>query len=146
MRAIFAASLALLLVAGCSFYDSSRSSSESSGSSSASSASSSGSSASSGSSGARRDSYINDVAGYTEAYAKSGGQYDGFTRGVSDIAQKHGVTDWENDPDTYTGIGAGLKRASTPPAQFEVWKQNVTGGDATKAAAMQKGYDSAKPK
>jgi hypothetical protein len=144
MRAIPAASLILLLlVAGCSFYDSSRSSSESSGSSSASSASSSGSSASSA---ARKDSYIKDVAGYTQAYAKSGGQYDGFTRGLGEIAEKHGVSDWENDPDTYTGIGAGLKNANVPPAQFEVWKQNVTSGNATKAAAMQKGYDNAQPK
>ncbi|MDX2167342.1 MAG: putative lipoprotein [Deltaproteobacteria bacterium] len=143
MRAIPAASLVLLLVAGCSFYDSSRSSSESSGSSSASSASSSGSSASSA---ARKDSYINDVAGYTEAYAKSGGQFDGFTRGLSEIAQKHGVTDWESDADTFTGIGAGLRRANVPSAQFEVWKQNLTNGDATKATAMQKGYDNATPK
>lgn len=143
MRAILAASLILLLVAGCSFYDSSRSSSESSGSSSASSASSSGSSASSA---ARKDSYVKDVAGYTQAYAKSGGQYDGFTRGLSEIAEKHGVSDWENDPDTYTGIGAGLRNASVPPAEFEVWKQNVTNGNATKAAAMQKGYDNAQPK
>jgi hypothetical protein len=27
-----------------------------------------------------------------------------------------------------------------------VWKQNVTSGNATKAAAMQKGYDNAQPK
>ena len=140
MRAILAASLVLLTVAGCSFSDSSKSSSESSASSSDSSASSSGSSA------ARKNSYIKDVAGYTQAYAKSGGQYDGFTRGLSGIAEKHGVSDWENDPDTYTGIGAGLRQANVPQAQFEVWKQNLTDGNATKAAAMQKGFDNATPK
>jgi len=142
MPVILAAVLALVL-AGCSFSESSKSSSESSASSSASSASSSDSSASSG---ARRDSYVTDVSAYTEAYAKSGGEFEGFTRGLASTAEKHGVNDWQSDPDTYTGIGAGLKQAGTSPAQFAVWKQNLTEGDATKATAMQKGYDAAKAK
>jgi len=136
MRAIFAASLTLLL-AGCSISDSVKSSFESSASSSGSSSASSGS---------RRDSYVNDVSQYTEAYAKSGGQFDAFTRGLTSIAQKHGVNDWESDPDTFKGIGAGLKQAAVAPAQFEVWKQNLSKDNATNAAAMQQGYNAAKSK
>jgi len=134
MRSALVAALGTLamLIAGCSISDSIKSSSDSSASSSRSSSSSSG---------AQRQSYLNDVRGYTDAYAKSGGQFDGFTRGLSSIASKHGVSDWESDADTYTGIGAGLKKAAVPPAQFEVWKQNLTNGDATKAAAMQQGYN-----
>lgn len=123
-----------LVIAGCSFSESSKSSSDSSASSSRSSSSSSG---------GQRQSYISDVRDYTSAYAKSGGQFDGFTRGLSDIAAKHNVDDWESDADTYTGIGEGLKKANVPAAQFAVWKENLSNGDATKASAMQKGYDAA---
>ena len=121
----------VLLLGGCSISDSVSSSFESSSASFASS---------SGSSSRDRESYRNDVRDYTSAYVKSGGQFDQFTRGLDSIAKKHGVSDWEADQDTYVGIGAGLKAGGQTPEQFEVWKSNLAGGDATKAASMQKGY------
>ena len=126
--------LPLLALAGCSISDSISASFESSA---ASIASSSGSSTSSS---ADRESYRNDVRDYTDAYVKSGGGFDNFTRGLTDIAKKHGVSDWESDQDTYVGIGAGLKKGGVTPAQLEVWKTNLSNGDATKAASIQKGY------
>jgi len=138
MRSTLVAALGgiALTIASCSISDSIKSSSESSASSSGSSSSSSAS---------QRESYTSDVRDYTAAYAKSGGQFEGFTRGLSSIASKHGVSNWEDDLDTYTGIGAGLKKANIPAAQFEVWKQNLAGSDASKAAAMQKGYNDQQP-
>lgn len=124
--------ICLLLLAGCSISDSISASFESSSASLASS---------SGSSSRDRASYRNDVRDYTSAYVKSGGQFDNFTRGLDSIAKKHGISDWESDQDTYAGIGAGLRAGGQTAEQFEVWKTNLAGGDATKAAAMQKGYN-----
>jgi hypothetical protein len=123
----------LLVAAGCSFSDSVSSPFESSASSSRSSSSSSP---------ARAESYRNEVRDYTAAYVKSSADVAAFRRGMASIASKHGVTDWEADQNSYVGIGLGLKKAKVAPAEFEVWKANLSGGEATSAASMQKGYDS----
>lgn len=125
----------VVLLAGCSISDSISSPFESSSASLASSSRSSGSS-----SPARRESYRNDVRDYTAAYVKSSQDLDAFRRGIADIASKHKVSDWESDMDTYVGIGAGLRKANVKPAQFEVWQTNLSGGDTSKATAMQQGY------
>jgi hypothetical protein len=108
--------------------------------SSASSASSSRSSSPGG------ESYRDDVRDYTAAYVQSGGDYTEFSRGLSNVAAKHGVSDWESDDNTYEGIGAGLRKANQTPTQLSAWQQNLAGGDTHKAAAMQHGYDSFKPR
>ena len=100
---------------------------------------------SSGSSSRTRANYVSDVRDYTQAYVKSGGDFDSFTRGLSDIAAKHGVSNWESDNDTYIGIGQGLRKAGATSMQLEVWKTNLSKGDASKAAAIQRGYDSYRP-
>jgi hypothetical protein len=125
-------SLLLLAATGCSISDSISSPFEWSSDSSASS---------SRSSSQGRASYRSDVRDYTAAYVQSGGDFTTFTRGLSNVAARHGVSDWESDLDTYTGIGAGLKKANQTPAQLEVWKTNLAGSDADKATAMQRGYD-----
>jgi hypothetical protein len=127
----------VVLVAGCSFSESSSSPFEWS---SDSSASSSGSS-----SRDRSAEYRNDVRDYAAAYVQSGGDFDTFTRGLANIAAKHGVSNWEADNNTYVGIGQGLKKAGLTPMQLDVWKTNLAKGDASKAAAIQKGYDSSTP-
>jgi len=137
MRAI--ASLLLgsslvLLLGGCSISESSSNpfewSSDSTGSSSGSSSRN------------RGEEYRNDVRQYTQAYVQSGGDFDTFTHGLSGIASKHGVSNWESDDNTYVGIGQGLKQAGVTTMQLDVWKTNLSKGDAKKAAAIQKGYDS----
>ncbi|MBX3025858.1 putative lipoprotein [bacterium] len=138
LRPVLLATVALLLV-GCSISESVKSSFESS---SASVASSSGSSESSGSKD--RESYRNEVRDYTSAYVKSGGQFENFTRGLDSIAARHDVTNWEDDQDTYVGIGAGLRVGGVTAEQFTVWQTNLAGGDSAKASSMQKGWDQAK--
>jgi hypothetical protein len=131
-----AAVVVCLLAGGCSFSASSESSSASSESSSNSSASSSRSS-----SPARGESYRNEVRDYTASYVKSSADAAAFQRGLAGIAARHGVTNWEADQDTWVGIGAGLRRAKVSSTDLEVWKTNLSGGDPTKAASMQQGYD-----
>ena len=122
----------LLLVVGCSISESVKSSFESSASSSASS---------SGSSSKESESYRNEVRDYTSAYVKSGGQFENFTSGLGSIAQRHKITNWEENKDTYVGIGAGLRAGSVTPEQFRVWQSNLSNGDSAKAGWMQSGYD-----
>ena len=137
LTSVFLVSWLVVMGTGCSISESiSKSVSSPFEWSSASSGSSSASSA------ARGEAYRNDVRDYTAAYIQSGGEYANFTRGLGNIASKHGVSDWESDTDTWVGIGQGLKKAGVTTAQLAVWKTNLTNGDAQKASAMQKGYDS----
>jgi len=136
MSLLIAFSLAAI-AAGCSISDSISSPFEWSSASSASSSRSSSRS---------REDYQNDVAGYTQAQVQSGGDFDSFTRGLSRVAAQHGVSNWESDDDTYMGIGQGLKRAGLNEIQLDVWKTNLSKGDASKASAIQKGYDAPLPR
>jgi hypothetical protein len=132
--------LALLATSGCSFSASSAASSESSGASSESSASSSASSSPAN----KETSYRDDVRDYTEAYVKSGGQYDAFQKRIGELAKKHDITNWEDNMVTYDGIGQGLGRAKVSTAQLDAYKQNLGKGDPQKVVAIQKGYDAQK--
>lgn len=142
VRAAAAVGLAamVILTQACSFSASSKSSSESSESSSDSSASSSRSS----SPESAETQYKSDVREYTAAYTKTGGQFDAFRRGIGDIAKKHNITNWEDNPATYEGIGEGLGEAGATDLQLKAYMDGLAGQDAAKRAAMQKGYDAKK--
>ena len=88
--------------------------------------------------------YQNEVADYTMAYVKSSqpnADYNTFRKGLSDIAAKEGVTNWDQDSLTYMGIGKGLKRAKVEGVAYETYKKNFAGGDANKMEEIQDGYD-----
>ena len=143
---IKAAILALpLIAAGCSFSDSSRSISDSSGSISDSMGSVSESSQSSRS--GRDKKYENDVSDYTQAYVKSShaeADYSSFLKGLSDIAAKKGIVNWDQEPKTYIAIGKGLKKAGIEGVAYETYKKNFAGSDQEHMQDIQKGYDSEK--
>jgi hypothetical protein len=144
-RTFETAVLVSLLATGlaCSFSQSSKSSSDSSGSSSDSSGGSSRSSSGSSSPAEKQQArYEQDVADYTEAYVVSGGGEAGFLRGVGDIAEKRGVSDWESDAVTWQGIGRGLARVNPSAVQLDVYKANWTRGDPGKIENLEKGYAS----
>ena len=128
-----------VVVAGCSVSVSSWSMSKSVRSSSRSSDSSSSSSP-----GAAEEAYREDVADYTRAYVKSGGDFRAFQSDLAKIAEEHGITNWEENPATYTAIGEGLASAEVSDAELMAYKRNLTGGDARKADLIQQGYDSAR--
>jgi hypothetical protein len=128
----------LVALVGCSVSASSWSLSKSSRSGSRSSDSSSSSSP-----GAPERAYHDDVADYTRAYARSGsGDPSGFQTDIARLAQEHGITNWEENPTTYTAIGEGLGSAQVSEAELMAYKRNLCGGDASKEAALQSGYDS----
>ena len=124
----------MALSAGCSLSASSKSSSDSSSASSESSSKSS-------SPESKESAYRDDVRDYTEAYVKSGGQFDAFQKRVGELAKKHDITNWEDSMATYEGVGAGLGRARVNQVQVDAYKQNLGQGDPKKMEAIQKAYD-----
>ena len=133
----FSAGLILLAPLGCSL---SKSSSDSSESSSASSRSSSASS----SPASKEALYKDDVRDYTAAYVKSGGRIADFTQKVGGLATARGITNWEENMATYEGVGEGLGKAEASGVELDTYVTNLAGSDQNKAAAIRKGYESAK--
>lgn len=127
--------LALVAAGGCSFSNSSVSLSESIGTSSESFSASSASSSRTDS-----DRYREDVAEYTKAYVQSGGRYDAFDRTLAELAQKRGISDWEDNKATWVGVGQGLARARVSEVALETWKTNLAGDDEAKRSAIERGY------
>ena len=124
----------VFVIAGCSFSYSSKSISDSTSSIVSSPSSVSG----------KSKKYQNEIADYTTAYVKSsqpGADYTSFLKGLSDIAAKEGVTNWDQDSLTYMGIGKGLKKADVEGVAYETYKKNFAGGDAKKMQEIQDGYD-----
>jgi len=81
------------------------------------------------------------VRDYTEAYAKSGGQFDAFQKRLGELARKYDVTNWEDSLATYEGVGAGLGRAKVRQSQVDAYKQNLGRGDPRKMDAIQNAYN-----
>ena len=62
---------------------------------------------------------------------------------VGTVATKHGVSDWEANKSTYTGIGAGLADAKVTSAELDGYKATIATTEE-QAKWMQEGYDAAK--
>jgi len=125
----------VLAIQGCSFSTSSKSASDSSGS-----LTSSGSSSDSQS----NKKYTQEVSDYTMAYVKSSvanADYNSFAKGISDIASKAGISNWEQESSTYVAIGQGLKRAGTTGVTFDTYKSNFAHNNAANMKSIQQGYD-----
>lgn len=125
------------IIAGCSFSDSSGSISDSTSSI-----------ISSPSSISDKDKkYENDVSDYTMAYVKSSradADYSSFLKGLSDIAAKAGIVNWDQEPKIYLAIGKGLKKAGIDGIAYETYKRNFADSDEEKMQNIQKGYESEK--
>ena len=133
-RRAFTVAVALACAASlaCSF-------SHSSGSISDSSKSSSGSSADD------KKAFRNDVSQYTEAFVEAGGeQQQTFFSGLSDLARKRGISDWESEPSTWEAIGHGLGRTKVNGAQRTAYEAAWAGGDTEHESAMARGFANAR--
>lgn len=132
----------LLTLNACSFSHSSESSSKSSGS-----VSDIASSPSSISSSGDSKKYESDVVDYTYAYLKSSSEpsdYAEFQKGLTDIAENRGISDWESDEHTYLAIGKALKKARFEGVGYETFKKNFSDNDRQKMFWIDKGYNSQK--
>src|SRR5258705_12317863 len=55
-----------------------------------------------------KQSYARDLREFTATFAKTSGSREDFLRGVSRIAEDHGISHWESDPLTPRSYGEGL--------------------------------------
>jgi hypothetical protein len=135
--------ISLLIAAGllsaCSFSESSKSSSGSS--KSLGNLASSPSASISRSSETEREAYEHDIRDYTAEFAKSStGGLESFRVRVGKIAEKHGITNWQEDKSTYVAIGKGLRKAGLSQPQYEAFKSSLTGSQPQKMEYIQEGY------
>lgn len=89
------------------------------------------------------EGYKEDVQDFTAAHVQQGGTADVLLREVAKIAQRHGITNWENSEATFRAIGAGLAKAKKNQAEVDAYKANVT-QTPEQATWLQKGYDAAR--
>ena len=89
------------------------------------------------------DAHAADVRDFTAAHVQSGGDVDGLRREIGTLAEKHGVTDWENNESTLNGIGAGLAKAGRRQVEVDAFKNNLT-TTPEQGTWLQAGYDKGK--
>lgn len=106
MHRISISAAAAVLLFGCASIDSSESSSDSVAGlveSLASPFESSSASSESGG-GEAQTAYLQDVQAYTLAYLVESAEDGEFARGLSQVADGHGINDWEADAETFVAI------------------------------------------
>jgi hypothetical protein len=159
--AMILASVALVAtISGCSFSKSSESISDSISSPSdwsrSSSESSSGSSGGDGDGGGGEkteqpetqqdaQSYGEDITQLAYTYSKQGGDIGALRSGVSTLAAKRGITNWEVDSMTCQSIGKGVGKAGMSADDFTKFSQGLFGNDLMKANELRKGYETVMP-
>lgn len=89
------------------------------------------------------DDYQEDVRDFTAAYYKSNGRPEDLRRKISDLAEKHGVSDWEESKTTFRGIGEGLGKGGARQVEVDAFKANLTSNDQQEDW-IQEGYESTK--
>lgn len=110
----------------------------------ASSESSSGSSASSSGSSSGPSAYVRDVRDYTTQWVLSGGDATALRSEIAKIAKKRGVSDWEQDEQTYLGIGRGLKKSGVKGDRYEQLKAMLSGPNPDSGKWIDAGYQKEK--
>lgn len=65
-------------------------------------------------------SFNEEVTALTILYVGSSGPTVDFQRELGQIANSHGISDWESTANTYKAIGDGLKRAKVSDKTIEV--------------------------
>ena len=99
---------------------------------------------SSGSSGEEEDTaYRDEVASFAAGFAGSGGDVTTFQRGMSSIAERRGIHDWEDDDPTCRAIGVGLHRAGLGGGRAEALAGDLLSGREERVKLVMKGYDAA---
>ncbi|WNB74504.1 putative lipoprotein [Methylomonas koyamae] len=95
---------------------------------------------SSDSSGDAKEKYESDVADYTADFVtSSSGTLDSFRVRLGELAEKHAITDWENDRYTYLGIGRGLRQAKLGKPQISAFSESLSRNDPMKKQAIEDG-------
>ena len=95
---------------------------------------------SSDSSRTAQEKYEQDVADYTaEFVTASSGTVGTFRDHLGQLAQSHGIVNWESDRITYLGIGEGLKKAHLSGPQLSAFTESLSDNDPMKKQAIEDG-------
>lgn len=72
-----------------------------------------------------------ETEGYTTAYLSLGGPGDAesFLRGLAAIAARHGLSDWQRNPNSWMGVARGLAAADLSEAESLQYAQRWANGD-----------------
>jgi hypothetical protein len=101
---------------------------------------SSGSSGHGGHDAANELAYRRDLRAFTAEFATTaGGSRADFVRGVTRIAEDHGISDWESEAATPRAIGEGLRDARLSAAQMDAFVDSI-GRDRPEAQLALDGY------
>jgi hypothetical protein len=84
--------------------------------------------------------YRDDVSDYTVAYLESAADIGAFRRGLGQIAQRHGITNWEADRLTCASIGHGLRRAGVHPSEIDGLADKLFAPNARGRRNLRAGY------
>ncbi len=85
--------------------------------------------------------YRRDVRDFATSFGVSGGGARAFQRDISEIAETHGVTDWESREGTYLAIGGGFARADLNPQHFGQLAVELADDDFGRLALIRAGYE-----
>jgi len=82
-----------------------------------------GLSTSSGSGGnqAKNSNYERDLRQYSASFVQSGGTREDFLRGVTRVAENHGIANWEAEPSTPFAIGQGMRVANVSEQEMRAF-------------------------
>jgi hypothetical protein len=125
---------AMVLSLGCSFVASSKSSSDIISSPFKSSSKSMGGDE-------EETAFQEETEGYTSAYVAAGSiDHDSFQKGLSDIAARRGISDWEANPATWTSVGRGLGHAELSEAAVADYVDSWSAGNDDIVGLVMQGY------
>ena len=88
----------------------------------------------------RAAAYHDDICDLTAAHVATGGSFLAFQRQLGDLARKHGISDWEEEPATYAAIGHGLAKAGADGAALDAYTGELAGLDDERARAIRSAY------
>jgi hypothetical protein len=92
--------------------------------------------------GAKQESYRRDLRQYAAAFVQSGGTQADFLRGVTRIAENHGVAHWEAEPATPYAIGQGMREGHVSERDMRAFCDEV-GAETPAAKLAYEGWQSA---
>jgi hypothetical protein len=88
----------------------------------------------------RAAAYHDDIRDVTASHVVTGGSFAAFQRRLGDLARKHGISDWEEEPATYTAIGHGLAKAGADGAALDTYTRELAGADTDRVRAIRAAY------
>lgn len=86
------------------------------------------------------DAYRRDVRDYATSFGALGGDARAFQRDLSEIAQAHGIGDWESHRGTYLAIGRGLRQAELDDRRFAQLAVELAHEDFGRLALLRAGF------